>query len=126
MPISTLGRYSRKPVHSSRAIRTRLHHLRNLDDHKAFQDDPNDMVEEKYKCQRFPDVEASPVAGIIKGCWYGTYGSADEVVTALKSLQTERTVALNFTNVNKWTIFVNSPASSQPALSHYGLSHMQL
>ncbi|KIW76726.1 hypothetical protein Z517_09170 [Fonsecaea pedrosoi CBS 271.37] len=72
---------------------------------RPFQDDPDDMVEEKYKCRRFPDVDALPVAGIIKGCWYGTYDSADEVVTALKSLQTERTVAPNFTNVNNWTIF---------------------
>jgi serine/threonine protein kinase len=58
---------------------------------RPYQDEPDDMVEQKYKAQCFPDVGTLPVAQIITNCWHGTYSSADEVVADLKSLQTKST-----------------------------------
>ncbi|KAF2245204.1 kinase-like protein [Trematosphaeria pertusa] len=56
---------------------------------RPYQNEPDDIVEENYKCRCFPDVGTLPVADIIEKCWHGTYNSADEVVADLTLLQTE-------------------------------------
>ena len=71
---------------------------------RPYQDEPDEIVEQNYKCQCFPDVKTLPVAKIIKNCWHGTYHSANEVVAALESLQIEQMRPHESTNANSLTV----------------------
>jgi len=67
---------------------------------RPYQNEPDDMVEQNYKCLRFPDLGSLPVAETIHKCWHGTYTSADEVIMDLKSLEIELKETHKYTNVN--------------------------
>ncbi|KAF2241447.1 kinase-like protein [Trematosphaeria pertusa] len=67
---------------------------------RPYEDEPDDTVEDNYKHQCFPDVEALPVAKIIKKCWHGSYTSADEVVADLILLQTKPTNARAYSDAD--------------------------
>ncbi|OAP64344.1 hypothetical protein AYL99_00316 [Fonsecaea erecta] len=71
---------------------------------RPYQDEPDEKVEQNYKCQCFPDVQTLPVAKVIQNCWHGTYHSANEVVAALESLQPERMRPYESTDANNRTM----------------------
>lgn len=54
---------------------------------RPYEDEPDELVEENYKHQCFPDLDTLPVAEIVRKCWHGTFSSADEVVADLTLLQ---------------------------------------
>ncbi|KZF20451.1 kinase-like protein [Xylona heveae TC161] len=51
-----------------------------------YRDETDEVVEERFKNKQYADVNHLPVGNIIRGCWHGTYATADDVLADLESL----------------------------------------